>query len=90
MYKTTPLVADELKDYDYRKDVPKLDVPVYFVSGDYDYNTPWELVKDYANSIEAPDKNFYLIPNAAHSPLWENWTETGEVMRQIKEKNSDE
>lgn len=42
------------------------------------------------NILEAPDKGFYLIPDAAHSPLWENPEKTCEILRQIKEKNTDE
>lgn len=89
MYRTTPL-AKELSDFDYRTEIPKLSIPVYFISGEYDYNCPWELVEDYENILEAPDKGFYLIPDAAHSPLWENPEKTCEILRQIKEKNTDE
>lgn len=42
------------------------------------------------NILEAPDKGFYLIPDAAHSTLWENPEKTCEILRQIKEKNTDE
>ena len=89
MYRTTPLTK-ELANFDYRIEIPKLDIPTYFISGEYDYNCPWELVEDYENILEAPDKGFYLIPDAAHSPLWENPNKTCEILRQIKEKNSDE
>ena len=86
MYRKTPLAAD-LEDFDYRKDITSLDVPVYFVSGEKDYNCPWELVKEYTDSIDAPDKAFYLISDSAHSPLWENPKETCDIIKQIKEKN---
>ena len=45
---------------------------------------------DYEKMLEAPDKGFYLIPNAAHSPLWENPQKTCEILRQIKENNTNE
>ena len=32
----------------------------------------------------------FLIPDAAHSPLWENPEKTCEVLRQIKEKHTNE
>lgn len=63
---------------------------MYFISGEYDYNCPWEPVGDYENILEAPDKGFYLIPDAAHSPLWENPEKTCVILKQIKEKNTDE
>ena len=85
MYRKTPL-SEELKGFDYRKEIPELQIPVYFISGESDYNCPWPLVKEYCDMINAPDKGFYLIPDSAHSPLWENAGVTCEVMRQIKEK----
>ena len=85
MYRRTPL-SNELDGFDYRLCIPSLEIPVYFISGEMDYNCPRELAEEYCDIIEAPDKGFYLIPDSAHSPLWENPSETCEVLRQIKEK----
>lgn len=85
MYRTTPL-SRELAGFDYRKDIPSLEIPAYFISGEYDYNCPWQLAEDYAEKLDAPDKGFRLIPDAAHSPLWENPEKTCEILKQIKEK----
>ena len=87
MYRKTPL-AEEWSDFDYRKEITKLQIPAYFISGDTDYNCPWELVEEYCDILEAPDKGFYKISNSAHSPLWENPEETCGILRQIKEKCS--
>lgn len=84
MYRTTPL-ADELNDFDYRQSIMELEVPVFFISGEYDYNCPWELVRQYSNIIRAPEVQFHLIPDAAHSPLWENPEVTCGILRDIKE-----
>ena len=84
MYRTAP-VADELKDFDYRESITRLEIPVYFISGEKDYNCPWEQVRDYCDMIEAPDKEFFLVPDSAHSPLWENPERTCDIMRQIRE-----
>ncbi|MCR5340607.1 MAG: alpha/beta hydrolase [Saccharofermentans sp.] len=85
MYRTTPL-ASELDDFDYRQSLKELKVPAFFISGEYDYNCPWELVKEYNEKISAPSKGFYKITDAAHSPLWENPQETCRALREIKEK----
>ena len=87
MYRKTPL-AEEWSDFDYREEITKLQIPAYFISGDTDYNCPWELVEEYCDILEAPDKGFYKISNSAHSPLWENPEETCGILRQIKEKCS--
>ena len=46
-------------------------IPVYFLSGYYDYTTPVTLSKELYETIEAPEKSFYTFYNSAHSPLWE-------------------
>ena len=57
-----------------------------FINGEKDYNCPWELVEEYCEVLSAPDKEFVKIPNAAHSPLWENPQATCEFLRKVKEK----
>ncbi len=84
MYRTTPL-ASELDDFDYRQSLKELKIPAFFISGEYDYNCPWELVREYNEKISAPSKGFYMITDAAHSPLWENPDETCRILREIKE-----
>ncbi len=84
MYRTTPLSA-QLDDFDYRESIKSLEIPAFFISGEYDYNCPWELVQEYCDGLEAPVKAFYKIKDSAHSPLWENAKDTGEVMKEIRE-----
>lgn len=88
MYRTTTF-SKEMEHHDYRDSIPRLDIPVYFISGDTDYNCPWPLVEDYCNRIEAPDKKFYKIKNAAHSALWENSDDSYQAMQEIKERTYD-
>lgn len=76
----------EGKDFDYRESLDSFSIPTYFISGEYDYNCPHPLVEDYCNKITAPDKKFYLIDNAAHSPLWENARDSFDAFKEIKEK----
>ncbi len=85
MYRKAPLAA-ELDGFDYRESIPALEVPAFFISGEVDYNCPWELVQDYCGSLSAPQKCFYKISGSAHSPLWENPDETMTALREIKEK----
>lgn len=80
MYQKTPFY-EESRKRDYRKDIPELQIPVYFISGDTDYNCPWPLVKDYYEKIDAPEKDFILVPDSAHSPLWENSKVVVEFMK---------
>ena len=83
MYRTTTL-DKELEHKDYRKTDLNFDIPMYFISGDHDYNCPWPLVEEYCGLINAPDKEFYLIEDAAHSPLWEQQEKCYTILEEIK------
>ena len=84
MYRKAPL-AHELDGFDYRQSITELDVPAFFISGECDYNCPWELVQDYCDHLNAPQKGFYKISDSAHSPLWENPDEIMKALTDIKE-----
>lgn len=51
--------------------VSKLDIPVYFFHGIYDYTCSYTLAKDYFEKLQAPLKGFYTFEQSAHSPLFE-------------------
>jgi pimeloyl-ACP methyl ester carboxylesterase len=53
------------------KDAPKLEVPVYFISGTYDYITTHTLTKEYFNFVEAPKKELIEFTNSAHCAIFE-------------------
>ncbi len=52
-------------------DLSKLDIPVYFFSGTYDWTVNKDLSREYLRTLEAPVKGFYTFNNSAHSPLFE-------------------
>ncbi len=56
---------------DYFKQIPEVKIPVYFISGAYDYNTPWELAERYAKSIKSPHSEFIKFEKSGHSPIFE-------------------
>jgi pimeloyl-ACP methyl ester carboxylesterase len=64
---------------DLTKKLTKLEIPVYFLSGIYDYTVSYTLARSYFNHIEAPLKGFYTFKQSAHSPMFE---EPG-LLRQI-------
>ena len=66
----TPLL-DQLFSEDLTTNVPKLDIPVYFLSGKYDYSVSQELSKQYLDALQAPVKGFYSFDQSAHSPIFE-------------------
>lgn len=58
-------------NFDLRRDIATVQVPVHFVNGMSDYNTPWPLVKEYESLLSAPSKSFTLFDKSGHSPLFE-------------------
>ena len=56
---------------DLTEQVPKLDIPVYFFHGTYDYTVSYPLAKEYFMKIKAPLKGFYTFEKSAHSPIFE-------------------
>jgi len=67
---------------DLKQTVARLDIPVYFCCGKFDYTVNYTLAKEYFNMLEAPVKGFYTFENSAHSPLFE---EPSKMVRIMKE-----
>ncbi|MGC9343811.1 MAG: alpha/beta fold hydrolase [Bacteroidales bacterium] len=56
---------------DLARQVPSQEIPVYIFQGKYDYQTCYEVAKEYFDVLEAPVKEFYTFENSAHSPNFE-------------------
>ena len=65
-------VMKELMAFDLRSIGAAYQVPIYYVLGENDQQTPVELSKAYFNEITAPDKKLYLIKNAGHIAMIDN------------------
>lgn len=73
---------DEMLATKLNNKVPKLDIPIYFFHGVYDYTVSYTLSKEYFEKIEAPIKGFYTIEKSAHSPLFEEPEKMLQIMQQ--------
>jgi pimeloyl-ACP methyl ester carboxylesterase len=62
---------DTILATDLTKQVPEINIPIYFFHGIYDYTVSYPLAKNYFEQIKAPVKGFYTFDNSAHSPLFE-------------------
>jgi L-proline amide hydrolase len=51
--------------------IKELELPVYFVMGEYDYMTSTSAAKTYYEQIEAPLKDFVQFEQSAHYPQFE-------------------
>ena len=65
---------------DLSKQLPELDLPVYFFEGIYDYTCSYTEAKSYFVKLKAPLKGFYTFEQSAHSPLFEEPESFIEIM----------
>jgi pimeloyl-ACP methyl ester carboxylesterase len=61
--------------------VTRLEVPVYFFHGAFDYTVSYPLAKSYYERLDAPVKGFYTFKQSAHSPLFEEPGKMREIVR---------
>ena len=66
---------------DLTKKVTRLEIPVYFLHGVYDYTVSYPLAKSYYEQLDAPLKGFYTFTKSAHSPLFEEPKRMREIMQ---------
>lgn len=83
------VLNNELYRTDLSKTIIKLDIPVYFFSGIYDYTVNYLMSKAYFKELSAPVKGFYLFKESAHSPIFEEPKKVVHIMQEdvIKCKN---
>lgn len=72
--------SEIIEKTDLPKDACKFSIPVYFIMGKYDYNTPYVLAEAYFKKIQAPKKEFICFEKSAHSPNYEEPEKFDEVM----------
>ena len=73
-------IWNELMSTNLPQKVPKLEIPVYFFSGIYDYTCSYTLARDFFEKLQAPIKGFYTFKQSAHSPLFEEPNRFIEIM----------
>jgi pimeloyl-ACP methyl ester carboxylesterase len=74
LYSSAPLFTDLAfwNDLDMIGQVPRIEVPVFFFAGEYDYKTPIVLVEEYLATLDAPaGKQLVRFENSAHVPFLE-------------------
>jgi pimeloyl-ACP methyl ester carboxylesterase len=62
------LLWQELLEVNLQETVPELRVPVFFVEGRHDHESPAELAEQYFAALAAPSKELVWFENSAHLP----------------------
>ncbi len=63
----------QLQQIDFRRDVPRLDVPVYILDGGAELSSRRDLALAWFDQLEAPIKRIYTFDGAAHSVAFEQF-----------------
>lgn len=72
-----------MAEIDLEKQVPTLELPVWFVAGKYDGITFPSLIQRYYQGLEAPVKEFVLFEDSAHLPYFEEPEKFTQLMLRI-------
>jgi pimeloyl-ACP methyl ester carboxylesterase len=75
------MIWDRMLKTDLNKDVPVIDIPVYFLEGVYDYTCSYSEAKSYFKNLKAPIKGFYSFGNSAHSPIFEEPEKVQQILK---------
>jgi len=59
-------IKSMVADVNFLEDGLKYKVPVYLIQGEEDITTPKEATKSYFDKLQAPKKEYILLPGAAH------------------------
>jgi pimeloyl-ACP methyl ester carboxylesterase len=76
---------DIVGTYDLFKSFPQAEIPVHFIVGDKDQNTPADLAFDYYKFLKAPAKSFTRIDDAAHMVLFDQPGAWAAALAEIKD-----
>ncbi len=64
-------LAEDEKKINFLEQAPSLQVPVVFLAGRADFNTPFPLVQQYFQRVQTPYKKFYPFEQSAHFLIFE-------------------
>jgi proline iminopeptidase len=70
----------QLQNIDFRKDVLRLEVPVYILDGAAELSARRDLALEWFEKLEAPRKQLFTFENAAHSVAFEQFEEVQKIM----------
>ncbi|MBW6410174.1 alpha/beta fold hydrolase [Clostridium weizhouense] len=69
MDKSNKEVIEFWSNFDIRLETVEYKVPIYYILGENDWQTPYVIAEEYFKKINAPYKKLYLIPRAGHMTM---------------------
>lgn len=75
------IMYPQLQGVDLRRDVTKLDVPLYILDGTAELAARRDLALEWFDQVDAPIKRLYPLDNAAHSVAFEQYAAVHKILR---------
>jgi pimeloyl-ACP methyl ester carboxylesterase len=72
-----------LQEFDFRTDVPRVEVPVYMVHGAHELTARGDLALEWFDGLQAPSKQLIVFEHSGHTPQWEEPDRFHEVMTDV-------
>ena len=72
-----------LDDFNMRDNGANYEIPVFYIMGERDYQTPYPLAKSFFEEISAPHKEFFSVPNASHLTMLDNKDEFNRILIEV-------
>ena len=85
---TFHVLYPQLSDTDFRVDVPRLEVPVYFVEGGHEASGRKTLARTWFDQLTAPDKTWVHFPNSGHTPPYDEPSRFARLMEDVLRSTS--
>jgi pimeloyl-ACP methyl ester carboxylesterase len=70
----------QLQGVDFRRDVPRLEVPVYILDGQAELAARRDLVREWYDPLQAPRKRIFSFADAGHSVVFEQFEPFQRIM----------
>ena len=71
LYRGVTTVYPQLVGLDFRRDVPRLEVPVFFITGRYDRTCVADMTYEHFQILEAPVKRHYWFEKSGHEACFQ-------------------
>lgn len=88
--KANRALVDFLGRFDVTAGSADYQVPLYFVFGEHDWQTPSVLAQEYLTRINAPSKKIYIIPQAGHMTMVDQPALFLNILRDITNRQGNE
>lgn len=85
--KANEKILEFLFAFDLKSESEEYKIPIYYILGGNDWQTPYVIAQEYFNKISAPNKKFYLIPNAGHMIMLDQPELFFEALLEINKQN---